>query len=437
MSDETISPTDPLAALRAERQQPLWDDPDAVAEVVEELRRRPPLVTADGCAMLNEELGAVARGEALVLQAGECAERFSDSRPERVWARAIQINAAAVALSERNGLPVVRIGRLAGQYAKPRSSLTEILDDGSELPVYRGDAVNDPAPSMAARRPDPRRMLAAYDHAAVTLDTLRLHSLLPIMSGEVKQPGSPGPIYISHEALLLDFERALVRPDPIRRGNYCSSAHFLWIGDRTRQIEGPHVELAANITNPVGLKVGPTAAPEEVAQIVRRLTAHHPIGRLTLIVRLGVRAIRNQLPPLVRALGSHGKRVVWLCDPMHGNTHRTATGQKTRILDDILKEIEDFSNILFGLDRWVGGLHLEVTPDRVQECVTSVDDLTSGRPLSPYLSACDPRLNSDQLITVVTNFAAIPIGGRTSHDDSPDVQMPAVLNPSLARRNAR
>jgi 3-deoxy-7-phosphoheptulonate synthase len=370
--------------------QPVWSEPALMAGTLDSLRWLPPLVEAADCARLLDELGAVARGERVVLQAGDCAELFADSAPDRVRAKAGQLHELG-ALLRRAGRTPVLIGRLAGQYAKPRTRQLEAGDDGAAIPVYLGDAVNDRAATAAGRRPDPRRLLLAYAHAARGLRTL-----------------AAGPAaYTSHEALLLEYERALLRPDPVRGGEYASSAHTVWIGERTRHAAGPHVRFAAGITNPVGLKVGPDADPVEVAAVVSLLATGAAPGRLALVVRMGADRIADRLPAVVRAIGEQASRVVWLSDPMHGNTVRSGHGLKTRVMARMAEEVERFCAVLHRHGLHPGGLHLEITPDDVSECVDGPADLATGPVPARYLSACDPRLNPGQARALVARFTDI------------------------------
>jgi 3-deoxy-7-phosphoheptulonate synthase len=368
--------------------QPVWSEPGVLWATTERLRWLPPLVEAEDCAHLLHDLAAVTRGERVVLQAGDCAELFTDSAPARIRAKAAQLHDLGTRL-HRTGRAPVLVGRLAGQYAKPRSRLMETRADGVEIPAYLGDAVNDRTPTAAARRPDPHRLLLAYAHSARGLRTL-----------------ASGPAtYTSHEALLLDYERPLLRPDPVRGGQFASSAHTVWIGERTRAVDGPHVQFAAGITNPVGMKIGPDADPSEVSALVARLAWEHPPGRLSLIVRMGARHVSERLPPIVRALGEDASRVVWLSDAMHGNTVRSARGLKTRVLREMTDEVKRFCAVLQANGTHPGGLHLEITPDKVHECVDDGADLATGP--TRYRSACDPRLNPDQAATLVEQFTDI------------------------------
>ncbi|MFJ4101377.1 3-deoxy-7-phosphoheptulonate synthase [Amycolatopsis japonica] len=386
----------------AAAHQPDWSAPEKLAAVRNELRTRPPLVDTHSCYALAGELEFVARGEAVVIQAGDCAELFSDSARHRVQAKASQLHHLCET-AETAGVPTVRIGRFAGQFAKPRSCVTEVLPDGTEIPVYRGDAVNGVTPTAVARRADPARMLTAYDLAASGLDALFMRQLL-LLEGGSGIGSLLAPTYISHEALLLDFEHALLRPDPARGGDYASSAHMVWIGERTRQLDHAHLAFAERITNPVGVKIGPNATPDELIAIVDRLATGHRRGRLSLIIRMGAEKIADRLPALVAALGRRAGQVTWLCDPMHGNTKKTTTGQKTRVVTEIQAEITRFCRILREHRVHPGGLHLEVSPDPVTECVDTVAELSGALDLDRYESACDPRLNPEQAQRVVRHF---------------------------------
>jgi 3-deoxy-7-phosphoheptulonate synthase len=376
-------------------QQPRWDDPAVLDDVIAQLRGRPPLVTAASCDALQRELAAAARGDAVVVQAGDCAEPFADSVPERVAAKADLLALLADRVELSTGLPTVRVGRFAGQYAKPRSQDTEVLADGTVLPVYRGDAVNRPDPLPEARACDARRLLAAYDHSARALaEILPADVLAPLDAGS----GPYCMTYASHEALLLDYEEALVRPHR-GGGAYGSSGHLLWIGERTRDPAGAHVAFAERITNPVAVKIGPTAGGAEVAALVARLTVGHPPGRLCLVIRMGADRAGFELPRLLREMGPAARHALWLCDPMHGNTRLNDHGQKTRLLADVVKEVRTFCSVLGEAGLPVGGLHLETTPDPVVECVDDAADLRLR--LDHYTSTCDPRLNPGQAVAVV------------------------------------
>lgn len=382
-------------------QQPPWPARDGIEAVRCELARRPGLVTEDECADLAAAL-ALAWTGTQVLHAGDCAERFADSSPATVTRKTAQLDALAELLRSPAGRPAVRIGRLAGQYGKPRSSPWEVLPNGRRLPVYRGDAVNDPAPEPWARRPDPRRLLAAYEHSGRTLAGLRQ-----------TWAGRPEPerVYASHEALLLDYEEPLVRTG---RQRHSTSGHLLWVGDRTRQPAGPHVALLASISNPVAVKVGPGALPEEIAALCRALNPDRRPGRLTLIARMGASRVHALLPPLVAAVADTGVPVLWLCDPMHGNTVRTRDGLKTRPLEWIEQEVAGFVAVLRSAGVPPNGLHLEITADEVTECYAGPAARARAARLPRYRSACDPRLDADQARRIVAGYAAL-LGAAPQH----------------------
>ncbi|GGM13657.1 phospho-2-dehydro-3-deoxyheptonate aldolase [Streptomyces fumigatiscleroticus] len=383
-------------------QQPPWGARDHLVESVRaDLAALPPLVDAGTVHRLRTDLARAAQGTAFVLQGGDCAEPFLDSAPARITAKAAQLAGLADLLADRAALPVVRIGRFAGQYAKPRSQAVETLADGTVLPVYRGDAVNRPEADPVARRPDPARLRAAYDHAAACLDTL-------LLQGHLAQAAIAGPAaaYTSHEALLVDLEEPLVREDPQTGGRYGSSAHMLWIGEHTRRLDGWHIGFAETVDNPVGVKLGPGTSPDDVTHLCERLARGHSPGRLSLITRLGAAETARRLPALVAAAADFTGRVVWLCDPMHGNTVRHASGRKTRVMTDMLREVTDFFAVLRAHGVPPGGLHVEMTPDDVTECVDTPDGLATDA-LPRYRSACDPRLNPAQARALVAATAAL------------------------------
>jgi 3-deoxy-7-phosphoheptulonate synthase len=387
MPDGLLSTRVATAPAVPDHQQPAWPDADAAARAVEALRARPGLVPPAEVDRLGADLELVARRGALVLQSGDCAELFSEATPDRVDAKVALLHGLAGVLAAGTGLPVVRIGRMGGQYAKPRSSPWEVRADGTLLPSYRGDAVNGRDPDPAARAADPGRLLTAYDCAARVLDRLRRHGSSP----------SGRPVYASHEMLLLDYER------PLRRDRHASSAHFLWIGERTRQADGPHAALAASVANPIGVKLGPAVSPAAAVELSWRLNPEGRPGRLTFIVRMGADRIRPVLPAVVRSVARFGAPVVWLSDPMHGNTVRTRAGVKTRSLPTLDREVEAFVEIVREHGEWPGGLHLEATPEDVVECV---DGDPREAHLPRYTTACDPRLNARQAARLVSHFAA-------------------------------
>jgi len=377
-----------------------------------------------------------------VLQGGDCAETFSGATAEAVRAKLQTILQMAVVLTYGASVPIVKIGRLAGQFAKPRSRPTEVRD-GVELPAYRGDAVNGFDFTAAARTPDPTRLLRAYHCAAVTLNLCRafttggyadLHQVHAWNQDFVRQSPSgqryeglareieralsfmracgadPEELrtvefYSSHEALLLPYERALTRTDPGSGQVYDLSAHFLWIGERTRAVDGAHVDFAATIANPIGVKIGPDATPDVVRALIHKLSPDGEPGRLTLITRLGAGLIRTLLPPLIRAVGAEGIPVAWVCDPMHGNTFEAPSGHKTRRVEDILDEVQGFFEVHRSMGTHPGGIHIEFTGDNVTECVGGSHEIIAEDLYQRYETACDPRLNRSQSLDLAFTVA--------------------------------
>ncbi|MGV9938638.1 3-deoxy-7-phosphoheptulonate synthase class II [Streptomyces sp. NPDC003401] len=380
----------PLAAAltRPTAQQPDWPDPADVRTVRAVLRTAPPLVLPAEADRLTARLAEVARGEAFVLQGGDCAETFTDTTESHLSGNLDLLARMAAVLTRAGGLPVVRLARMAGQYAKPRSAAV----DAHGLPVYRGDMVNGLAATPAERAPDPDRMLRAHATSAVAMNFLR------------GRAGSE--VFTGHEALVLDYERALLRPGPPgERRPYSGSGHFLWIGERTRRLDGAHIGFAELLANPVGVKLGPTTTPEEAVEYVRRLDPDGVPGRLTLVSRMGHRRVRDVLPPIVEKVTALGHQVVWQCDPMHGNTFVAPTGHKTRHVDHVLDELTGYFEVHRQLDTHPGGAHLELTGDDVTECLgagVGEADLPHR-----YESACDPRLNDRQAMEVAALLAEL------------------------------
>ncbi|WP_443072377.1 3-deoxy-7-phosphoheptulonate synthase [Streptomyces sp. NBC_01485] len=376
------------------RQQPDWDDAESVRRVRRQLRAAPGLVTPDAVRTLRSVLAVVAAGDAHVVQAGDCAEDPTEGTRPHVARKAGLLDVLAGALKGIGHRPVVRVGRLAGQFGKPRSKPTEWVGD-LELPVYRGHMVNSPDTDPLARRPDPRRMLACYRASRTVMRHLGWH----------RGPGEPGidpPVWTSHEALVLDYELPLVREDPAG-APVLTSTHWPWIGDRTRQLDGAHVALLAAVANPVACKVGPGMTTEELLALCERLDPAREPGRLTLIARMGAQLVAHRLPPLVAAVREAGHPVIWLCDPMHANTVTTPDGRKTRYLDWIAREARDFRAGVLSARGTAGGLHLETTPDDVTECAQSPSD--TDRVGDRYTSLCDPRLRPDQAVSVIAAWA--------------------------------
>ncbi|GAA0382863.1 class II 3-deoxy-7-phosphoheptulonate synthase [Streptomyces blastmyceticus] len=423
-------------------QQPAWPDPDALREVLAFLRSSPPLVYAAECDQLRARLAAVARGEAFLLQAGDCAETFDGVSAEQIDNKLRTILQMAAVLTYAASVPVVKVGRMAGQYAKPRSSEVEIRD-GVTLPSYRGDAVNGLAFDQAARVLDPHRLSRMYHASAVTLnlvrafttggyaDLRRVHawnrdfvalspageryeSLARQIDSALAFMRSCGPLpreietvefYASHEALLLDYEAALTRVDSRSGYLYDVSAHMVWIGERTRQLDGAHVEFAARVRNPIGVKLGPTSTADDALALIDRLDPERQPGRLTFITRMGAGRIRDVLPAFVEKVTASGAQVVWACDPMHGNTYESESGYKTRQFNRILDEIRGFFEVHQYLGTHPGGIHVELTGDDVTECVGGAHEIADADLRQRYETACDPRLNRSQSLELAFMIA--------------------------------
>jgi len=416
-------------------QQPVWPDQGALAQATATLRGLPPLVFAGECDELRGHLARAAAGQAFVLTGGDCAETFDGVGADAIRAKLKTILQMAIVLTYGASLPVVKIGRIAGQYGKPRSAPEETRD-GVTLPVYRGDMVNGLPFSPADRRPDPARMVAGYHHSAATLNLVRaftqggyadLRQVHAWNQDFVKETGAgqryervAGEIdralafmaacganpeefrrtdlYAAHEALLLDYERALTRVDSRTGRLYDVSGHFLWVGERTRQLDGAHVDFAATIRNPIGLKVGPNASPEDLLALVHRLDPDNEPGRLTLVARMGAGLVHDRLPALVEKVRASGAEVTWVCDPMHGNTRELANGVKTRSFDDVVAEVRGFFEVHQDLGTFPGGIHVELTGDDVTECVGGQDGPDEAGLALRYETACDPRLNRRQAL---------------------------------------
>jgi 3-deoxy-7-phosphoheptulonate synthase len=416
-------------------QQPKWPDPSLVRAVTADLAEQPPLVFVGECDLLRDRLSAAASGDAFVLQGGDCAETFAGSTVDAVREKIETLLQMALVLTYAASVPVVKIGRMAGQFAKPRSRPTETRD-GTELPAYRGDAVNGFEFTPEARQPDPARLLQAYNSAAVTLNLCRayahggyadLHQAhawnrdfvaqspagrrYEQLAGEIDRAlafmracGVDSEelhgveIYASHEALLLEYERALTRIEPRTGSPYDLSAHLVWIGERTRDLDGAHVEFCRRIRNPIGVKLGPSASPEDAVALADRLNPDREPGRLTFITRMGAERIRDLLPPLVEKVTAHGAPVVWVCDPMHGNTFEAPSGHKTRRLDHIFDEVTGFFEVHRALGTHPGGIHVEFTGDDVTECIGGGYEIAEADLQDRYETVCDPRLNRSQAL---------------------------------------
>ncbi|MFE2458114.1 3-deoxy-7-phosphoheptulonate synthase [Streptomyces sp. NPDC059402] len=381
VTDERPSGTAVRGGLPAD-QQPDWPDRSALLATAAELSGCPPLVLPAECDLLTERLAAVARGEAILLQGGDCAETFDGVSQEQVAGKFHTLGDMAAVISDAVQLPVVRVGRIAGQFAKPRSRPEETRN-GVTLPVYRGDIVNGAAFDARERTPDPRRLKRAYHASATILNLLRAHA-----SEHCAE------FWTSHEALILEYERALTRETEL--GTYALSAHLLWTGERTRRLDGAHIDFAARVRNPVAVKLGPSATADEALALVDRLDPERRPGRLTFIARMGARSVRDALPDLVAKVTASGAQPVWVCDPMHGNGVEAPSGHKTRRFDDVADEVVGFFEVHESLGTHPGGVHAELTGEDVTECLGGTCAVLPADLPTRYETACDPRLNRDQ-----------------------------------------
>ncbi len=421
------------ALARPAAQQPDWPDTKVVEHVRTVLESVPPVTLPPEVDRLHDRLADVANGRAFLLQGGDCAETFVDNTEPHLRATIRTLLQMAIVLTYGASLPVVKVGRIAGQYAKPRSAPIDALG----LPSYRGDIVNALAPDPVARIPDPSRMIRAYANASAAMNLVRaltatgmadltmVHdwnkdfvrtspagARFETIAAEIERAlafmAACGvddynlhsvEFFASHEALLLDYERAMLRldrRDPENAKLYNLSAHFVWIGERTRQLDGAHVAFAELIANPIGLKIGPTTTPEQAVEYVERLDPGNHPGRLTLVSRMGNGRVRDALPPIVEKVESSGHKVIWQCDPMHGNTHESTSGYKTRHFDRIVDEVQGFFEVHAGLGTHPGGIHVEVTGEDVTECLGGAQEISDADLAGRYETACDPRLNTQQ-----------------------------------------
>jgi 3-deoxy-7-phosphoheptulonate synthase len=427
------------------RQVPGYADEAALAGVEETLHRFPPLVFAGEARRLQDRLADVVAGKAFLLQGGDCAESFAEFHPNNIRDTFRVLLQMAVVLTFGAACPVVKLGRLAGQFAKPRSSDTE-TQNGVTLPSYRGDIINGLEFDAAAREPDPQRMVQAYSQSAATLNLLRafaqggyadLHRVhawnqdfvesspqgeryraladrltetLDFMAAcGLNSDTTPQiretELYTSHEALFLSYEEALTRVDSTTGDWYDCSAHLVWLGDRTKQLDGAHVEFLRGIKNPVGMKCGPTTEPDDVLRLIDRLNPQNEPGRLTLITRMGADKVAAKLPPVIRAVQREGKQVVWCIDPMHGNTITSSTGYKTRVFDRILDELHGAFAIHLAEGSYAGGVHFELTGQNVTECVGGAQEISEASLADRYHTHCDPRLNASQALELAFEVA--------------------------------
>jgi len=417
-------------------QQPTYPNKQELEKVLSELKHYPPLVFAGEVRSLKSELANVANGKGFLLQGGDCAESFSEFHADNIRDSFKAIMQMAVVMTYAGGLPVVKVGRMAGQFAKPRSSNIETFD-GVTLDSYRGDIINGSEFTSAARVPDPSRMIKAYNQSSATQNLLRafasggladLHqvhkwtqdfahqgevtkkyeALAEDIGRSLKFMEACGvtsktyrtlretDFYTSHEALLLPYEEAFTREDSLTDDWYDTSAHMLWIGDRTRQLDGAHVEFLSGVKNPIGVKAGPSMDPEDLIKLCQKLNPENEAGRLNVIVRMGAGKVGEGLPPLIKAIEKEGMKVIWSCDPMHGNTIKSSNNYKTRPVDAILTEMKEFFQVHKSEGTFGGGVHLEMTGKNVTECIGGSFTVTEEDLSSRYHTHCDPRLNADQ-----------------------------------------
>lgn len=425
-------------------QQPTWPDHVAVDKVLRNLATLPPLVFAGEIRSLKALLAKAVTGDAFLLQGGDCSENFSHVTAPNIRETLKVLLQMAVVLTYAGGKPVVKVGRIAGQFAKPRSSDTETID-GVELPSYRGDMVNSPEFTPESRIPNPKYMLKGYNMAASTLNLLRAFTrggygslqrvqawnqefvsqspmgrsydrLAKQISHAIRFMETIGissetpqieqtQLFTSHEALLLQYEEALTRKDSITGDWYDCSAHMLWIGERTRQVDGAHIEFLRGVHNPIGLKLGPTYDIDDVKRVVEAINPDNEPGRMTIITRLGMKKVEKVLPPLLREMKKEGFNLVWSCDPMHANTYTAKSGLKTRNFNDILAEITCFFETHWSEGTIPGGIHLEMTGDNVTECTGGAHNIVDEELSNNYLTSCDPRLNAEQSLEVAFQLA--------------------------------
>ena len=423
-------------------QQPAWPSADALAQAQQILAGLPPLVFAGECDELKSRLAAATNGDAFVLMGGDCAETFVANTADSIRARLKTVLQMAIVLTYGASMPVVKIGRIAGQYGKPRSSSEEVID-GVSLPSYRGDAVNGLEFTQESRQPDPMRLVQTYHASAATLNLVRaftqggyadlrqVHSwnqdfvsesdpgkryeemaeeidrALSFMTacGADPEEFKRADFYASHEALLLDYEKPLTRVDS-RTGNlYDVSGHFVWVGERTRELDGAHIDFVSKIKNPIGVKIGPKTTESDIFELLEKLNPEKISGRLMFITRMGAGNIREVLPKLVAAVQKTDHPVLWVCDPMHGNTKEAASGHKTRLLDDVIDEVRGFFEVHKAAGTHPGGIHIELTGDDVTECLGGIGGVSETDLPFRYETACDPRLNRIQSLDLAFQVA--------------------------------
>ena len=436
------------------KQQPLWPDEADLDRALKQIAGYPPLVFAGEARSLQAGLAQVAAGNAFLLQAGDCAESFEDFSADNIREKLRVILQMAIVLTYSMGVPVMKVGRLAGQFAKPRSSDFERIGD-SEIPSFRGHIVNAEGTTAAARVPTPERLVQAYHQSAATLNLMRaftkggfaaldrvhawnqefvasspagqryeqlaeeIDRALRFMratgiDNEVNSNLGQVDVWTSHEALLLSYEEALTRRDSTTGQWYDCSAHMLWIGERTRHLDGAHIEFLRGVGNPIGCKVGPTMTGEELISLCETVNPSRIPGRLTLITRMGVDNIEEGLQPLLRAVKDSGHPVVWACDPMHGNTYTSSGGRKTRDFESIVGEITGFVRAHHAEGTWPGGIHIELTGENVTECIGGADELIDADLDHRYETVCDPRLNGRQSVDLAFRTAELIRSNRSA-----------------------
>ena len=413
-------------------QQPTWYDASVLESAKAELSKLPPLVFAGEVDTLRSRLADAASGRAFLLQGGDCAETFADATADRIRNRVKTLLQMAVVLMYGSSLPVIKMGRMAGQFAKPRSNNSEVRD-GIELPAYRGDAVNGYDFTAESRLNDPKRLLQAYHTSASTLNLIRaftmggfadLRSVHEWNKGFTDNPANvryetlakeidraiqfmaaagadfeglkTTEFYVSHEGLLFDYERPMTRIDSRTNTPYITSGHFIWIGERTRQLDGAHVDFLSRVRNPIGVKLGPTTSPADVVELIEKLDPNREPGRLTFITRMGAGKIREEMPKLVEAVKGTDANPLWITDPMHGNGITTKNGYKSRRFDDVMDEVRGFFEVHKAAGTFPGGIHIELTGDDVAECLGGSEQIDEATLEQRYESLCDPRLNHMQ-----------------------------------------
>jgi len=433
----TTHASDALASLAAgadlpAAQQPDWPDAAQLADAIATLATYPPLVFAGECDLLRTRMAAAARGDAFVLQGGDCAETFASATADNIRDRVKTILQMAAVLTYGASVPVIKVGRMAGQYAKPRSSGNETRE-GVTLPAYRGDMVNDFEFTEGARRPDPQRLVRAYHASSATLNLVRAFTMggfadlrhvhdwnrgfvanaansryerlardidkamkFMLACGADFEAMKTTEFFSAHEALLLDYERPLTRVDSRTGDLYDTSGHFIWIGERTRDLDGAHIDFVSKVRNPIGVKLSNKAHPDDVLRLIDKVDPEREPGRLTFITRMGARTVRDALPHLVEKVTASGALVTWICDPMHGNTFESASGYKTRDFEDVVEEVRGFFEVHQGLGTVPGGIHVELTGNDVTECLGGSEKILDEDLNKRYESVCDPRLNHQQ-----------------------------------------